>query len=473
VSLKYRLIAWLTLLTLAVWAAMSLVLYRLTVQELAEVFDAQLAQSARTLMALVSTNAGRGEMEKLQEVLGQLEPKHLPITHTLADELDEQPGAYERLIAYQVITHEGHLRLVSGSAPAQPFSSQTSGFSDVQLEGQRWRVFSLADPAQGLVVHAGEQGEIRDELAHYVVACLSPPVWLAIAALVLGVWLVVSPALRPLVGIVGEIKHRDPHDLKPLPVEPAPREVVPLIDALNSLFLRLQRAIETERAFTGDAAHELRTPLAGLRVQAQVALRATTDEDRRRALRQIIVGVDRASHLVEQLLLLSRLDNNEVLDHPEAVDLQGIAAQTRQDLTSFSSERRVEVHLTQTEPTPVLGDPAYLGVLLRNLLDNAIRYSPEGGEVWVELAGTPRAVTLRVSDSGPGIPSPRREDAFRRFRRLAEAGQVGSGLGLSIVQKIAELHRAEVSLAEPPGGGLRVEVRFPRGAQFDSPRSAR
>lgn len=463
-SLKYRLIAWLTLLTLLVWAAMSLVLYQLAARELGEVFDAQLAQSARALVALVSSTANQDRMEHLQEVLQRLDPKELPRTHAQVEAGEEAPGAYERLFAYQILGADGRLRLRSGTAPETPFATHTGGFSEVQASGQRWRLFSLADAASGLVVHVGEQAEIREELAEYTIECVSPPVLVTIAGLVLGVWWVVTLALRPLLGLVGEIKTREPQDLRPLPLEPAPAEVAPLVDALNALLLRLEGAMERERAFTGDAAHELRTPLAGLRVQAQVALRATADADRQGALHRIIAGVDRATHLVEQLLLLSRLDMEEALDRPQAVDLQAIAEQVLDDLAPLSAGRRLEVHLSSVEEAVVSGDPAQLGVLMRNLLDNAIRYGPEAADVRVELGVIAQEVILAISDRGPGIPAGRRHELFQRFHRLGEALPTGSGLGLSIVRKIVELHRAQISFTDRPGGGLRVEVRFPRDA---------
>ena len=441
---------------------MGALLYRDALHEVNEVFDAQLAQSARVLMALVSVSAERGELDRLQELLPAMEPRFLPTSHALLEieGQEDQPGVYERIIAYQVFGRDDAFRLKSESAPQEPLSWKTSDFHDTLVAGQRWRVFNLQDSKQGLVLHAGEQYEIREELAEYVWENLLLPVLMAAPALILIVWLSVSEGLRPLLNLVREVKRRDPHDLKPLSTSLVPAEVGPLVDALNALFQRLERALENERSFTGDAAHELRRPLAALRVQAQVASRATADEERRKALRQIVTGVDHATHLVEQLLTLSRLDATDALPNLTGVDLYRTAVGAVRDVTRRALERSIDMHVAGSEGIQVLGDPAYLGMLVHNLLLNAISYSPSGGSVSIEITRSGTEALLVVSDSGPGIPANQREKAFGRFHRLEDAPQKGSGLGLSIVRKIAELHRARVSLADRPGGGLRVETRF-------------
>lgn len=464
-SLKHRLVLWLTLATLSVWATTSLFLYNRTTHEVEEVFDAQLAQSARLLMAVVLASADRGELEHLRGTLSEIDPVTLPKPHSVVDLLDDHPGIYERLIAYQVFINGQGLRLSSGSAPEQALAEGTSGFSVTWAGGQRWRVFSLSDPERGLVLHAGERYEIREELAGYVVQSLAFPVVLAIPALILIVWLAVRPPLRPLMALGREVKRRDPTDLRPLPLQEVPLEVIPLVHSLNTLFGRLRRALEAERAFTGDAAHELRRPLAALRVQAQVAGRTTGEEERRRALGQIIFGVDHAAHLVDQLLTLSRLDAQHQPIQTEHVDLRGVAGQALRTLAALAEERRVHLDLAASEPVTVLGNAAYLEVLIRNLLDNAIRHSPEGGHVGISLERDGHGALVRVSDEGTGIPQERREDVFRRFHRLEGAPQKGTGLGLSIVRRIAELHEAEVTLADRTQGGLAVEVRFGPGAR--------
>jgi signal transduction histidine kinase len=234
-----------------------------------------------------------------------------------------------------------------------------------------------------------------------------------------------------------------------------------LIAALNALFDRLRTSLEQERRFTADAAHELRTPLAAVKTQAQVALGATGEDERSRALGNVVAGTDRATRLVEQLLVLARLDPQKVLPHGQTVDLHELARQGVAELAPAAAAKGVEVSLAAGDAAPVAGDAVLLAVLLRNLLDNAVRYTPAGGEVEVSVRRTTGGVSLAVVDNGPGIPEAERGRVFERFHRVLGSGEEGSGLGLSIVRRIADLHRASVSLDAGPGGrGLRVEVRF-------------
>ncbi|MCC6656772.1 MAG: hypothetical protein IT512_01160, partial [Rhodocyclaceae bacterium] len=286
--------------------------------------------------------------------------------------------------------------------------------------------------------------------------------YFALPALALLVWLAVGAGLAPLAGVAREVARRDPDNLAPLDPGRSPREVLPLVAALNALFGRLKDSLEQERRFTADAAHELRTPLAAVKTQAQVALGATGEAERSRALANVVAGTDRASRLVEQLLVLARLDPQTALPTGQPVDLHELARQGVAELAPAAAAKGVEMGLAPGEATPVAGDAVLLAVLLRNLLDNAVRYTPSGGEVEVSVGRTSGGASLAVVDSGPGIPEAERGKVCERFHRLLGSGEDGSGLGLSIVRRIADLHRATVVLGEGPGGrGLRVEVTFP------------
>ena len=461
-SLKRRLMLWLVLATLAVWVIMGLFVYQNALHEVNEVFDGHLAQSARFLMAMVKLSAERGELSQLQERLPALEPGYRPTAHAMVTEEEEdRPGFYERIIAYQVFMPGTGFILASETAPQEQLSQNTSGFAETLIDGQQWRVFNLVDPGLNLQLHAGEQYEIREELACYLAQSLIFPVFLSVPPLVLIVWFALSRGLHPLLRLVREIKRRDPQDLTPLYFSQVPLEVTPLVGALNALLQRLDKAIEGERAFTGDAAHELRTPLAGLRVQAQVALRTTDDEIRRKALDQIIAGVDQAGHLVEQLLTLSRLDVAKTLPSREPVNLYRTALSVARDLERLAQKRSVLIRVHGAKDGEVQGDPGHLGILIRNLLDNAIRYSPNGEEVSVEVVTATDGLRLIVGDHGHGIAQSQHDEVFLRFHRLADTQSKGSGLGLSIVRRIAELHGAKVRLLDRPEGGLLVEVGFP------------
>jgi two-component system sensor histidine kinase QseC len=258
------------------------------------------------------------------------------------------------------------------------------------------------------------------------------------------------------------VEHRDPRNLAPLEVGAPPKEVAPLVESLNRLFARVRESIEHEKRFTADAAHELRTPVAALRAQAQVAQGAATDRERQHALAQVIAGCDRATRLIEQLLTLARLEPAGA-DRPlQRCDLAGIARAAVAEVAPAAVAKSTEIELDAPEAAPVEGAPELLAVLARNLVDNAVRYSPAGSVVQVSVANVAHAVELRVSDNGSGVPREALARLGERFFRQPGSMEPGSGLGLSIVRRIAELHGARVTFgATAQQGGLTVEVRFP------------
>jgi two-component system sensor histidine kinase QseC len=438
-SLRRRLLFLLSGTVLAAWLATAVFTYFDARKEIGEMLDAHLAQSAGLIAA-------------------QLE-------HELDDDRESTvPRQYkhERKIAFQVWDRKGRLLLRSSSAPETRLQSRSEGYGDAEIDGKRWRIFSRWDESRHYLVQVGERYELRNELAESVASHLLHPLYFALPALALLIWLAVGAGLAPLAGIAREVAQRAPDNLAHLDAGNAPREISPLIAALNALFDRLRTSLEQERRFTADAAHELRTPLAAVKTQAQVALGATGEAERGRALANVVSGTDRAARLVEQLLVLARLDPQTALPPGQRVDLQALAQQGVAELAPAAAGKGVEAGLAPGETAPVAGDAVLLAVLLRNLLDNAVRYTPPGGEVEVSVKPAAGGVSLAVVDSGPGIPEAERGKVFDRFHRVLGTGEEGSGLGLSIVRRIADLHRATVVLGEGPGGrGLRVEVTFP------------
>jgi two-component system sensor histidine kinase QseC len=438
-SLRRRLLFLLSGTVLAAWLATAVFTYFDARKEIGEMLDAHLAQSAGLIAA-------------------QLE-------HELDDDRESTvPRQYkhERKIAFQVWDKKGRLLLRSSSAPETRLQSRSEGYGDAEIDGKRWRIFSRWDESRHYLVQVGERYELRNELAESVASHLLHPLYFALPALALLIWLAVGAGLAPLAGIAREVAQRAPDNLAHLDAGNAPREISPLIAALNALFDRLRTSLEQERRFTADAAHELRTPLAAVKTQAQVALGATGEAERGRALANVVSGTDRAARLVEQLLVLARLDPQTALPPGQRVDLQALAQQGVAELAPAAAGKGVEAGLAPGETAPVAGDAVLLAVLLRNLLDNAVRYTPPGGEVEVSVKPAAGGVSLAVVDSGPGIPEAERGKVFDRFHRVLGTGEEGSGLGLSIVRRIADLHRATVVLGEGPGGrGLRVEVTFP------------
>jgi two-component system, OmpR family, sensor histidine kinase QseC len=304
-------------------------------------------------------------------------------------------------------------------------------------------------------VQAPENDEERHELINRIAWRLIAPALFGLPLLGAWVWLAIWRGLKPLDAVADDIAARDAQRLHALTPESAPREIRPLVEAINKLFGRVDQALEAERRFTADAAHELRTPLAALAAQAQVILRARDDAERSHAIEQLIASSRRATRLVDQLLTLARLDPENAAA-AETVRLDRLAEEICAAHGVGAVEKNVALELSAV-PAMVNGNADMLRILLRNLVDNAIRYTPGGGKVTVAVAPG----VLSVTDTGPGIPATERERVFDRFHRLAGQDTEGSGLGLSIVARIAERDGATLSLAEGEGGaGLRVTVRF-------------
>lgn len=309
--------------------------------------------------------------------------------------------------------------------------------------------------------HRQDDEHLRHEIAEHFVEALSMPLLFGLPLLGGWLWFATWRGLKPLDAVAAEIAQRDPERLDPVQPAAAPKEVRPLLDALNALFARVDAAMEKERAFTADAAHELRTPLAAISTQAQVAARARDAAERDHALAQLSASARRASHLVEQLLTLARLDP-AARPAMSAVRLDRLAAEVCADHGAAALEKNIALELDAPQPVGIEGNEAMLRILLRNLVDNAVRYTPAGGKVGVGVTAREGAARLTVSDSGPGIPAEKRAEALRRWHRLAGQEIEGSGLGLSIVARIAELHGATLELVDGIGRpGLAVRVTFP------------
>jgi two-component system sensor histidine kinase QseC len=235
------------------------------------------------------------------------------------------------------------------------------------------------------------------------------------------------------------------------------------VTSLNQLFERVQRLIEQERRFTADAAHELRTPLAGIRAQAQVALGATADAERAHALDGVIAGCDRATHTVEQMLTLARLAPDAVSFRPVPLELAVVLKSTITDLAPAALAKEMDIELTLEQDVSAFGDAGLLAVLFRNLIDNALRYSPPATRVAIQIEPGDDEALVRITDAGPGISASERSHVGRRFYRAPGTQAPGSGLGLSIVHRILELHRGRMQFDAPPtGSGLQVTVALPR-----------
>ncbi len=461
-SLRRHLFLLVSTSTLAVWLAVSGLVFNRLMHEADEIFDAELAQYGRLLMAVVKANPDPDNLAELQQSLPGSPFKQFPKVHSLVDEFIEAPGKYERVIGFQITDSRNRVLLRSEGAPELPLSQkQDGGFSTSLMDTTHWRVFSIGDTGSTLTLHVGEQYDIRRELSSYITTSMLLPIVFGIPLIGLLIWWAVSRGLRPLVALAKAVKNREPSAMTPLDIDAVPSEISPLVESLNQLMSRLQTALDSERQFTGDAAHELRTPLAALKVQSQVALKSTDDAQRNKALNQILTGIDRMGHLVDQLLTLSQLDWQQTPNGNDTIGLVAVAREVKVAMDLLAGEKHIEIRVEGDERVVLYGDRTLIYVLIRNLLDNAIHHGDPDGHIIVRIERSNQRGTISVSDDGPGIPADEMDAAFHRFHRQPDSGSQGAGLGLSIVKKIAELHDAEIVLSTPGDKGLRVEVGFP------------
>lgn len=339
---------------------------------------------------------------------------------------------------------------------------QPAGFSD-RIEGdRRWRVFAVRGDA-GPWIEVAVRQEVREDFATRIAAHVLHPLWVAVPLLAALIWASVRWGLAPLHRVAGAVARRAPSDTEPLSANDAPRETLPLVTALNELFVRIASVRERDRRFAADAAHELRTPLAAIRTHAEVALAADDRRECREAIEGVLAGTERATQLVSQLLALARIDAAALAGSLAPVELVGILRSVMADYAPQAMSKGVEIALAlgNDAPSVVSGNAELLAVLVRNIVDNALRHTPIGGQVKLALRRRDDEFVFTVDDTGPGIPIGLRTRVRDRFFRSGPSGS-GAGLGLSIVDAIAALHGGTVELSDGPDGpGLRVTVKLP------------
>lgn len=374
------------------------------------------------------------------------------------------PGEAESgdVVVVQIWDRTG-TRLYLSRPGARPPTRTEIGFSDIKTSNGEWRVFGAL--VGNNVIQISQPMSVREELAAGMAWRTMLPLLILLPLLIGVIWVTIGRSLKPVNDLAAAVAARSADALDPLPDAHLPQEVRPLVDALNGLLARLGRSLDVQREFVADAAHELRTPLTALRLQIQLAERAESAAERAAALDRLRGGAERATRLVEQLLAMARSDP-EAVERPFAdVELTAIARDTVAELAPLAAARGLDLGVSALTPVNVRGDADSLRVLLGNLVDNAIRYTPAGGTVDVAVtsnAGSMELASLAVTDDGPGIPAEDRDRVFDRFYRRDSTDSTGSGLGLAIVRRIAERHGATVQLGDGMNGrGLRVIVRFP------------
>jgi len=335
------------------------------------------------------------------------------------------------------------------------------GFSNVNENNTTYRVFSIQTATQTLQV--AQDMAVRRNMAGNMALRTVGPIAVMMPILMLVVWWVVSGSLEPVARVRSQVAARQADDLSPVSEAGLPDEVLPLVQELNLLFGRVKTAFDAQQHFVADAAHELRTPLAALKLQALSLERAESDDARAVAVGRLTAGIERATRLVEQLLVLARQEASDASGaKDQQVNLADIARRAVADMAGAAQSKGVDLGLQQADEAVVNGQGDALMVLMRNLVDNAIKYTPDGGTVDVTVSADAQGARLLVEDSGPGIPAEERERVFDRFYRIAGSEAGGSGLGLAIIKAIAERHGATLALGKSERlGGLGVTVQFP------------
>jgi len=447
-SLKLRLILLFALLAIVTWVVASGAAWQQTRHKINELFDTQQMLFAKRL-----ATAGLGEQLQRGDAV------RLPDTKKLVDK-HHRGHTDDDALAFAIFDLQGH-RLVNDGDNGKDivFNREAHGFIDDRLkdDDDRWRLLWLTSTDGRYRIAVGQEYEYRDDMAWDMVSGQLLP-WLAsLPLLMLAMIVMLSLELRPLKRVAQALQHRAADDARPIATEKVPGEVLPLVQSLNALFARTQTLLVRERRFTSDAAHELRSPLAALRVQTEVVQLAGDDERvRDNAVKNLTTSIDRATRLVDQLLTLSRLESFTSLDELSPVDWSALVTQALIEQDAASHRKGIELVLEQHGTPPAKrGNPVLLSMLLRNLLDNAIRYSEAGSQVRVTLDAT----GLTLQDGGPGMTVESLRRLGERFYRPPGQQQTGSGLGISIVLRIAQLHGIQVDYRNAPEGGLRVLLK--------------
>lgn len=425
--------------------------YRDSSHEIAEVYDAHLAQNARLLQGVMSLPLANPDRARLYDAFDR------------ALRQAGSPGVghpYENKLAFQVWRDSGELLVHTPSAPNIDPTLSKPGFSDFTVDTRKWRGFLLPVPDQQVVVWVGERKDVRGDLVNRIVRHTLLPFLLGGLVLALLVWFAIGWGLQPLQNMANVIRGRHPKSLEPLQLAPLPSELEPMQAAINRLLGQVSDLLKREQRFIADAAHEMRTPLAILRLHAQNVEEAKSAEDREKALRFLIGGVDRLSRVVNQLLTLARLEPRLGQRQREDVDLTKVTTETLVEMTPWMLERSVEPTLDIAPGTyHVRGDPMTIGIALQNLVSNAVNFSPAGAMVRISLLHQGSHIALVVEDEGPGLSHEQLEKVFERF--FSEGHEGGAGLGLSIVRTIMEDVGGAIDLQNSPGKGLKAILEFP------------
>lgn len=456
-------------LNLLIWITIATTLtlignYILDQRDIERHLDSLLGQSGLVFQALIGKDFNKRDLIKTQQQLDEIPA----IVNQMYRAGTNQNISLEDKFQFQVWDQQGNLLVHSVNAPVTSLSNGKDGFSNIKIQGHIWRSLTITDADSQLRIIVAERVDSRVKLAHTIARDDIFIMLLIYPLLGFMIWVTIGKGLSPLNKIAYEVSNRDRTNLAIVEPSAVPIEITALVDELNKLLTRLQNAFEREKRFAADAAHELRTPLAALKSQAQLALKLKDPQERKAALDKLISIADRSTHIVQQLLTLSRTVPEEAytLTDVSTFDMHRLTVAEIADVVPKAIEKKIEIELISPEQILTLqGQMTSISILIRNLLDNAIRYSPPNSHIWVHLEEKKHSIVLQVADNGPGVPLAYRKRIFERFYRVLGNKAHGTGLGLAIVQQIADLHQATIILTSThpeTDTGFCITIEFPK-----------
>jgi two-component system sensor histidine kinase QseC len=438
-SLKIRLLILLLVPLTGAWFVTLISGYYFTAKTINRELDAELAHVAQSLSQITVT----------QETT--------EVTHATVS----VDNGHEEKIEFQ-IWHNEKLIGTSPEAPQQSLS-QDEGYSQNEVDHKNWRVFSTENPNSRVIV--GADMKARSALIREMLMSSLWPMIVALPLIAIILWLSLSLGLKSLSHLANAIRRRTPEQLNPIDIGQIPNEVAPIVQSLNDLLLLVKKAIVREQEFSDNAAHELRTPLAAIKTHAQVALRSNDPQEIKESISAIDHGTDRATYRINQLLTLARLEPELIPISSERVDLVEVVSTVIQKLTLPALAKKIDLGFLRPDSAIIAGNFEYLEILVTNLVENAIRYTPEGGIINISTRTDGPISSIMIEDSGSGIPEHERERVLNRFVRLSGHSSNGSGIGLAIVKRIVDLHHAEIRFGQSEMlRGLSVSIEFKRNA---------
>ncbi|AYG60913.1 HAMP domain-containing sensor histidine kinase [Rhizobium jaguaris] len=423
-------------------------------REINNIYDAQLIDDANVIWNLL-----RRPMERAPDRSPkQIEDIDFNMDNQLA--FNEDADDYADAHMFRAWA-DGHIRFYSSTAFPSDVPQQKEGFTTLTYNGEEWRVYSLPIPNTTMVMEIGEKIALRETLVSNIVLNLFFPLLVLVPVIGFLIWLGINSGLRTIHGLVRQIRTRSPDDLSAIPVEGLPRDLLPLGRSINQLLEKLGHSLTLERRFSDLAAHQLRTPQASVKLLLQMLGNSDSEQERQTIIADLVASNNRAIHLIEQLLRLARVSHHPL--NPIPVQLHHLVASVLAEFGNIITSRQLDVSLDGGETAQVKTDESLLRMMISNLLDNAIKYTPVAGRIEVVITSESDLWRVSISDSGPGIPPDERAAVFQRFYRLDTLHTDGAGLGLAIVADTADRLAATIELSTPRwGGGLRVDLRLPK-----------